>query len=96
MKIMQPTTSPIDAKHLPLTSNVNELGVYTDRIKKASKEKLARVSEAFKNVIDTTSESILICTTGSDGRHENKPYDSNTSNTEISILHGTGQDIIHF
>ena len=88
MKSARSITSENDPKYLSLTSNGKELKEYIKRIKKASEDKLVRVSRAFENVIDASSESILICTTGSDGRHENKPYDSDASNTEISILHG--------
>lgn len=84
----------IDSKSLPLTTNSAELKEYTGRIKKASEERLARISRAFENIIDTTDDSFIMSTTGSDGRHENKPYDSDASNTEICIFHNTGKENI--
>ena len=95
MKTMLPSGSDMDPKNLPLTTNPVELSEYTQRVQWASKHRLGRISRALENTLDA-SDAIMISTTGSDGRHENKIFDSDASNTELSILHRTGQDLIQF
>lgn len=85
----------MDPKNLSLTTDSQELSVYVQCIKRASEDRLSRISNVMQHTIDEPSDPIMISTTGSDGRHENKIFDSNASNTEISILSRAGQCTIH-
>ncbi len=72
-----------DSRHLCVTSSQEGVFHYAQISKQNGEDRRERVKKQLHAILkDASAEDIAISTTGSDGRAENKLFDSRSSNIE--------------